>query len=100
MLVLTDDELAELPLPSSHTIEIAEFVPTDAVDPIMFDRSYFLQPQQVGLRAFGLLRDTLTETGRVGLGRVAIRTRERLAMLRPYRQGISLVCVCLASNRS
>lgn len=91
MVVMTEDELAELPLPSAHIIEVAEFVPTGAVDPIMFDRSYFLQPHQVALGAYGLLRDAMTETGRVGLGRVAIRTRERLALLRPYRPGISLV---------
>ncbi|WP_406688577.1 Ku protein [Saccharopolyspora sp. ID03-671] len=91
MVVLTEDELAELPLPSAHTIEVAEFVPADAVDPILFDRSYFLQPHQVALGAYSLLRDAMTDTGHVGLGRVAIRTRERLALLRPYGAGISLV---------
>ncbi|GAB3676396.1 non-homologous end joining protein Ku [Saccharopolyspora tripterygii] len=91
MVVLFEDELAELPLPSAHTIEVAEFVPADAVDPILFDRSYFLQPHQVALGAYSLLRDAMTDTGHVGLGRVAIRTRERLALLRPYDPGISLV---------
>lgn len=91
MVVMSEVELAELPLPSAHTIEVAEFVPAGAVDPILFDRSYFLQPHQVALSAYGLLRDAMTETGHVGLGRVAIRTRERLALLRPYGPGISLV---------
>lgn len=68
MVVLTEDELAELPLPSAHTIEVAEFVPTGAVDPILFDRSYFLQPHQVALSAYSLLRDAMTDTGHVGLG--------------------------------
>jgi non-homologous end joining protein Ku len=45
------------------------------VDPILFDRSYFLQPHQVALSAYGLLRDAMTDTGHVGLGRVAIRTQ-------------------------
>ncbi|MEB3371553.1 non-homologous end joining protein Ku [Saccharopolyspora mangrovi] len=91
MVVMTDDELAELPLPSAHTIEVAEFVPTGTIDPIMFDRSYFLQPHQVALGAYGLLCDAMADTGHVGLGRAAIRTRERLALLRPYGPGISLV---------
>ncbi|MEV4731491.1 Ku protein [Saccharopolyspora sp. NPDC049426] len=58
---------------------------------ILFDRSYFLQPHQIALGAYSLLRDAMTDTGRVRLGRVAIRTRERLALLRPYGPGISLV---------
>lgn len=91
MVVMSDDELAELPLPSAHTIEVAEFVPAGAVDPIMFDRSYFLQPHHVALGAYSLLRDAMSSTGRVGLGRVAIRTRERLALLRPYGPGVCLV---------
>ncbi len=70
---------------------MAEFIPAGAVDPIQFDRSYFLQPHQVALSAYSLLRDAMTDTGHVGLGRVAIRTRERLALLRPYRPRISLV---------
>ncbi|MBQ0928565.1 non-homologous end joining protein Ku [Saccharopolyspora endophytica] len=91
MVVMSDDELAELPLPSAHTIEVAEFVPAGTVDPILFDHSYFLQPRQVALGAYSLLRDAMIDTGHVGLGRVAIRTRERLALLRPYGPGICLV---------
>ncbi|MEU6265185.1 Ku protein [Saccharopolyspora shandongensis] len=81
ILVLSEDDPAELPLPSSHMIEVAEFLPAGAVDPGLFD---------IGLRAHCLLRDAMTDTGRVRLGRVTIRTRERLALPRPYGQGIGL----------
>ncbi|SDZ01371.1 DNA end-binding protein Ku [Saccharopolyspora shandongensis] len=90
ILVLSEEDPAELSLPSSHTIEVAEFLPAGAVDPVLLDCSYVLQPQQVGLRAYCLLRDAMTDTGRIGLGRVTIRIRERLALLRPYGQGIGL----------
>lgn len=91
MVVLTEDELADLPLPTAHTIEVDRFVSAAAVDPIYFDRSYYLQPDPAGLRAFALLREALQTTGRFGLAKVAIRTRERLAVLRPYGPTLCLV---------
>ncbi|MEU5849381.1 Ku protein [Saccharopolyspora shandongensis] len=72
--MLSEEDPAELPLPSSHMIEVAEFLPVGAVDPVLFDGSYVLQPQQVGLRTYCLLRAPGKTTGRVGLGRITIRT--------------------------
>jgi DNA end-binding protein Ku len=87
MLVLTDDDLADLPLPSAHEIEVLQFIPADQLDPLMLNRSYYIQPDKVGGRAYSLLRDALAKSGRIGLARVALRTRESLCALR-VRDGL------------
>ncbi|PRX45467.1 DNA end-binding protein Ku [Prauserella shujinwangii] len=82
MVVLTDKELAELPLSTSKTIEVEEFVPLEAIDPIYFDKSYYLEPQKAALKPYVLLRDALAKSGQVAIAKVAIRQRESLAVLR------------------
>jgi DNA end-binding protein Ku len=91
ILVLDDAELDDLPLPSAHLIEVNEFLPILAIDPIFFDRSYYVHPQQAGRRAYLLLRDTLAKTQKAAVAKVAIRSRERLALLRPYGDVLSLI---------
>src|SRR6266700_582177 len=58
-VVLTDEDLAELPLPTAHGIEVLHFSPVDQVDPIMWERSYYTEPEPQGVRAYALLRDAL-----------------------------------------
>jgi DNA end-binding protein Ku len=84
MVVLSADDFAGLPLPSAKTVEVLEFVPLQIIDPIYFDRSYFLEPQQGGVKAYLLLRDALRESGRVAIAKIAVRQRESLAVLRLY----------------
>jgi DNA end-binding protein Ku len=81
-VVLTDEDFADLPLNSSRTIDVLEFVPLDEVDPIYFEKSYYLEPEKLGVRPYVLLRDALEASGRVALVKVALRSREALATLR------------------
>ena len=90
VVVLTDDDLAELPLTSSREIDVLEFVPLDQVDPIYFNKSYYLEPDSKATKAYVLLRDTLEQSGRVGIVKVALRRRESLATLRVHEGVITL----------
>jgi DNA end-binding protein Ku len=82
MVILTDDDFAELPLTSSRAIEVLEFVPTEQVDPILYNKAYFLEPETTAAKPYVLLRDALTNTDRVAIVKVALRQREQLATLR------------------
>ena len=86
-VVLTDDDFADLPLPSAHVVDVLQFVPTDQVDPIYFAKSYYLEPDQQAVKPYVLLRDALEGSGMVGLVKVALRNREQLATLR-VRDGV------------
>jgi DNA end-binding protein Ku len=82
-VVLTDEDFASLPLESNRAIEVLEFVPEDQIDPIYYDKAYYLEPDgNVGLKPYLLLRDALVKAGRVGLVKVALRQREQLATVR------------------
>jgi DNA end-binding protein Ku len=87
VVVLTDDDLAELPLTSSREIDVLQFVPLEQVDPIYFNKSYYLEPDARATKAYVLLRDTLEKSGRVAVVKVALRRREALATLR-VREGV------------
>ena len=83
MVILTDDDFAELPLPTKRTIEVLEFVPLDQLDPVYFNKSYFLEPEgTAGLKPYVLLRDALAESELVAIVKITISTREQLAALR------------------
>jgi DNA end-binding protein Ku len=93
MVVLTDEDLAGLPLPTSRGVEVLEFVPLEAIDPICFDRSYYLEPQKTALKPYVLLRDALHKSGQVAIAKVALRQRESLAILRVYSDVIVLTTI-------
>ncbi len=82
MMILTSEDFAQLPLPSAKSIEVLEFVPLGEVDPLYFAKAYYLAADGVGAKPYVLLRDALTKTGQCALVKVAIRTRETLALLR------------------
>ncbi len=81
-VVLTDEDLASLPEEHSREIEVVQFVPSGALDPIMFDRSYFLEPDSKSAKAYVLLRRTLEETDRTAIVQFALRQKTRLGALR------------------
>lgn len=89
-VVLTDDDLADLPLTTSRAIEVLQFVPLEQVDPIFFAKSYYLEPEKGGVKPYVLLRKALEESGKVGLVKIALRQREALATLR-VRDGVFVV---------
>ncbi|MGG7510050.1 Ku protein [Plantibacter sp. YIM 135249] len=81
-VILTDEDLASLPAERSREIDVVEFVGSDEIDPIMFDRSYFLEPDSSSSKAYVLLRRTLEETERTAIVRFALRQKTRLGALR------------------
>ena len=81
-VVLTEDDLKSLPEERSKEIEVVEFVPSEQIDPIMLDRSYFLEPDKVGTKAYALLRRTLEETDRTAIVQFSLRQKTRLGALR------------------
>ncbi len=81
-VVITDEDLAELPLATSRVVDVLAFVPLEQVDPIYFAKSYYLEPDKTATKPYVLLRDALTRSDSVALVKVAIRTRESLATLR------------------
>jgi DNA end-binding protein Ku len=82
-MVLTDEDFASLPLPSAKTVDLQAFVPAEQVDPLALARGYYLEPEPAGRKPYELLRAALDRTGRVGLAKIAVRTKESLAVLRP-----------------
>lgn len=87
-VVLTDEDLADLPLSSSRAIDVDRFVPLSQVDPIYFDKTYYLEPDgAAALKPYVLLSKALEESGKVAVVKVALRQREQLAALR-VRDGV------------
>lgn len=81
-VVITDDDIASLPEERSHEIEVLEFVPASDIDPLMYDRSYFLEPDGKSPKSYALLAKTLADTDRVAIVHFALRNKTRLAALR------------------
>ncbi|ORX05692.1 non-homologous end joining protein Ku [Mycolicibacillus trivialis] len=81
-VIITDDDLANLPEERSREISVAEFVPADQLDPLLYDRSYFLQPDGSSTKSYVLLAKTLAQTDRVAIVHFALRNKTRLAALR------------------
>ncbi|MTK02815.1 Ku protein [Micromonospora sp. CP22] len=90
MVILTDEDFAELPLSTSHAIDVLEFVPAEQVDPILYNKAYFLEPEGTATKPYLLLRNALTDSERVAIVKVALRQREQLATLR-VRDGVLLL---------
>ncbi|MFD6474604.1 Ku protein [Streptomyces anulatus] len=83
MIPITDEDLAQLPLPTAKTIEIVAFVPADRIDPLQMDAAYYLSANGVpAAKPYTLLREALKRSNRVAVAKYALRGRERLGMLR------------------
>ncbi|OBF98334.1 Ku protein [Mycobacterium sp. 852002-51152_SCH6134967] len=81
-VIITDEDIATLPEERSREIEVLEFVPASDIDPMMYDRSYFLEPEGKSSKSYVLLTKTLKETDRVAIVHFALRNKTRLAALR------------------
>jgi DNA end-binding protein Ku len=81
-VILEDEDFDAVPVESSRAIDIIQFVDIEEIDPIYFQKSYYLVPEEVGVKAYALLRQAMSEDGRVGIAKVAIREKEHLAALR------------------
>jgi DNA end-binding protein Ku len=82
MVILTDEDFAELPLTTSRAIEVLEFVPAEQVDPMLYAKAYYLEPEGTATKPYALLRSALSDVDRVAIVKVALRQREQLATLR------------------
>ncbi|NCT90081.1 Ku protein [Cellulomonas sp. APG4] len=82
MVVLTDEDLDELPLATEREIAVEEFVPAEQVDPIMLGKTYYLEPEKTAVKPYALLREALKSTDRMAVVKVALRQRESMAVLR------------------
>jgi DNA end-binding protein Ku len=89
-VVVTDEDFAKARVPATQTFDIRAFVPAAEVEDVYFDHPYFVQPEGRAGKAYGLLRDVMQETGRLGIGTIVLRQREHLAALEPYHQALVL----------
>lgn len=87
-VTFTDAELKALEAEASRLIEITEFIPVSAVDPLYFDRAYYLGPDKGGDKPYTLLSRAMEETGRCALARYAARGKQYLVLVRPYEGGL------------
>jgi DNA end-binding protein Ku len=89
-VTFTDEELKKLAARNEHTIQITEFLPLESIDPVYFDESYYLGSEVNAARAYRLLADAMSQSGRVALGRFMMRGKEHLVLIRPFGKGLML----------
>jgi DNA end-binding protein Ku len=89
-VVLTEADFEKLPLPSRHTIDLSAFVSESEIDPIFYERSYYLQPDERGEKPYALLLKALEKKGLAALATITIRNKEQLCAIRP-RAGVILL---------
>lgn len=82
MVILTDEDMANLPTTSSREIAVEKFVPADQIDPLLFEKSYYLEPEGTGAKPYALLRQALLDSKRMAVVTVALRQRTTTAVLR------------------
>ncbi|HEV3474839.1 MAG TPA: Ku protein [Actinomycetota bacterium] len=81
-VILTDEDMESVPVESTRTIDIQQFVDVSEIDPIYYKKTYYLGPEEAGVKAYQLLRQSLEEGNRVGIAKVAFRDKEHLAAVR------------------
>jgi DNA end-binding protein Ku len=80
---ITDEDLDRADVELTKTIQILEFVQEEEIDPVFFDKPYYLEPQKGGERAYALMRDALAKSKKVGIAKVVLKSREHLAAVKP-----------------
>jgi DNA end-binding protein Ku len=89
-VVVTEKDFERVNIKSNQMVDIREFVNLDDIDPMFFDEPYYLAPEKGGEKAYALLRDALKDSGKVGIAKVSIRTREHLAAVKPNGHALVL----------
>src|SRR5919204_656394 len=87
-VMFSPEELKALEEAGTHTADIEEFVPIDSVDPVFFDKAYYLAPDKGGAKPYALLARALRESDRCAIGRWAARGKQYIVMIRPHDQGL------------
>ncbi|HEY8677136.1 MAG TPA: Ku protein [Candidatus Dormibacteraeota bacterium] len=95
---ITQEDLDNLPVKTVRSVEISDFVKLEEVDPIYFDKAYYLAPSENGAKAFALLRQALEQTGRAAVAKVAIRDKESLCLVRPYQGMLTMETMFYANE--
>ena len=81
-VIMTEEDFENLPLPSKHTVELSAFVKAEEIDPIYYEKTYYLEPDEKAVKPFALLMKALREKGLTGIAKIAIRNKEQLCALR------------------
>ena len=89
-VVLKEEDFARVDVEATRTIDIVDFVPLKQVDPMFFSKPYYMVPEKGGDRAYVLLHDALQDSGKIGIAKVVIKTREHLAAVKPSARGLVL----------
>jgi DNA end-binding protein Ku len=89
-VVLKEEDFARVDVEATKTVDIINFVALDEVDPLLFYKPYYLETGKGADKAYVLLRDALTESGKIAIARVVIRTRQHLAAIKPQKKGLML----------
>jgi DNA end-binding protein Ku len=97
-VTVTDEELEAIPIDTGHSVNVAGFVELREIDPLYYERSYYVAPDEGGTKAFVLFRDALKEVNRVAVGQVVIRDKEYPVALRPYDVGMVMATLYYADE--
>jgi DNA end-binding protein Ku len=97
-VVLTDEDFKKVNPEATQSVDILEFVELDKINPMYFDKPYYLEPTKQGSHAYALLRETLTQSNRVAIARVVIRTKEYIAAVKPIDDALVLELMHWASE--
>ena len=89
-VVLEDKDFERADVQATQSVDIVEFVPLEEIDPMFFDTPYYLEPQKNGAKAYALLREALKQSGKVGIAKVVIKTRQHLAAIKPEEHALVL----------
>jgi DNA end-binding protein Ku len=87
---MEDEDFDKVPVSTTHAVEITDFVPLEQIDPIYFQKTYYLEPESIGAKPFALLREVLKDSRLVALAKVTLRQKEQLATLRVYGDTIAM----------
>ena len=97
-VTITPEELEALDPKATKTIDIEDFVDLDQIDPVYYDRPYYLVPDKGGQKAYALLRNAMRETNKVGIARVVLRTKQYLAAIRPKDDALVMETMLFADE--
>src|SRR5438876_9044160 len=97
-VVLKNEDFRRVDVEATQTVDIIDFVELDQIDPMFFDKPYYLEPQKAGLKSYALLRESLKKSGKVGIAKVVIKTRQHLAAVKPLKDALVLELIPFAAE--
>jgi DNA end-binding protein Ku len=97
-VIMEPSDFEKVPVDTTHTIEITDFVPSAQIDPIYYQKTYYLEPEKVGGKPFALLREVLKDSELVALAKVTLRQKEQLCTLRVFENTIALETMLYADE--